>query len=183
MLAESPPVFALAGHSLGAIVACEIARQSPERITRLALVNASGRPPSDAQLAAWAGWAERVDAGEFDAVAGELALSTLPFSKRDDRELVVRNEAMAHAVGPAGFLRQLRAQASRPSSIGRMAQFDAPVLVVTGSLDEVCPADLQIELAAQFADAEQVTLDGVGHLAPLENASSLATELRRWLSR
>ena len=49
VLAVAPARFALAGHSLGAIVALEIARQAPERITRLALVNASGRGPSDAQ--------------------------------------------------------------------------------------------------------------------------------------
>ena len=183
VLAESPPEFALAGHSLGAIVACEIARQAPERITRLALVNASGRPPSDAQLAAWSEWATRVEDGEFAAVAKELALGTLPAIKRRDAGLVACNEVMAHTVGPAGFLRQLRAQASRPGSLGRMMSLEVPVVVVTGSLDEVCPADLQAELAGEFADAEHATLDGVGHLAPLENAPLLAAELRRWLSR
>ena len=183
VLADAPPLFALAGHSLGAIVACEVARQAPDRITRLALINASGRPPSEAQLAAWSEWAARVAAGEFHAVAKELSLSTVPTQRRRDRDLVARNEAMAHAVGPAGFAGQLRAQAGRPSSLGRMSSLAVPVLVVTGALDEVCPPELQIELAAQFTDSEHVILDDVGHLAPIENAPALAAQLLRWLSR
>ena len=44
VLAAAPERFALAGHSLGAIVALEIVRQAPQRVTRLALLNASARP-------------------------------------------------------------------------------------------------------------------------------------------
>jgi pimeloyl-ACP methyl ester carboxylesterase len=39
VLAAAPPRFALAGLSLGGIVAFEIMRQAPERVTRLALLD------------------------------------------------------------------------------------------------------------------------------------------------
>ena len=54
VLAAAPPRFALAGHSLGGIVALEVWRRAPQRVTRLALLNSSARPPSDDQLDAWA---------------------------------------------------------------------------------------------------------------------------------
>ena len=69
VLASAPERFALAGHSLGAIVALEIMRQAPRRVTRLALLNASARPADEAQLEAWA----RMRDGEFGTVARAFA--------------------------------------------------------------------------------------------------------------
>ena len=44
ILAEAPPRFALAGHSMGGYIAFEIIRQAPERVARLALINTQARP-------------------------------------------------------------------------------------------------------------------------------------------
>ena len=44
ILAEAPPRFALAGHSMGGYIAFEIMRQAPERVARLALINTQARP-------------------------------------------------------------------------------------------------------------------------------------------
>lgn len=43
ILAEAPPRFALAGHSMGGYIAFEIMRQAPERVAKLALLNAQAR--------------------------------------------------------------------------------------------------------------------------------------------
>ena len=43
ILAEAPPRFALAGHSMGGYIAFEIMRQAPERVARLALINTQAR--------------------------------------------------------------------------------------------------------------------------------------------
>src|SRR6267142_1991928 len=44
ILAEAPPHFALAGHSMGGYIAFEILRQAPERVAKLALINSQARP-------------------------------------------------------------------------------------------------------------------------------------------
>src|SRR5580704_16302230 len=44
ILAEAPPRFALAGHSMGGYIAFEIMRQAPERVAKLALLNTQARP-------------------------------------------------------------------------------------------------------------------------------------------
>src|SRR3954452_23889860 len=44
ILAEAPPRFALAGHSMGGYIAFEIMRQAPDRVARLALINTQARP-------------------------------------------------------------------------------------------------------------------------------------------
>src|SRR3979411_329014 len=42
-LAEAPPRFALAGHSMGGYIAFEIMRQAPERVAKLAMINTQAR--------------------------------------------------------------------------------------------------------------------------------------------
>src|SRR5215203_641125 len=44
ILAEAPPRFALAGHSMGGYIAFEIMRQAPHRVAKLALINTQARP-------------------------------------------------------------------------------------------------------------------------------------------
>src|SRR5260370_16905135 len=44
ILAEAPPRFALAGHSMGGYIAFEIMRQAPPRVAKPALINTPPRP-------------------------------------------------------------------------------------------------------------------------------------------
>jgi pimeloyl-ACP methyl ester carboxylesterase len=164
------------------VVALEIVRQAPERVTRLVLFNASGRGPSEAQQDAWAAWRRRTEDGEFEQVAAELASATLPPSRRGDTALVETNGRMAHTVGPDGFIRQLSAQATRPDSLASVGAITVPVLVVSGELDEICPPALQEELVAHCPGARLVSVAGAGHMAPLEAPDELADELRRWFA-
>lgn len=181
VLAQAPPRFALAGHSLGAIVALEIVRRAPGRVTTAVLINASGRGPSEAQQQSWRSWRDRTEAGEFHSIAKELALATLASNRRNDEDIVRANAAMAVSVGADGFLRQLAAQSTRPDSIRDLKETELPVLVVSGELDEVCPPALQRELVEHCPTAEWVTIAGAGHMVPLEAPDALAEHIRRWL--
>lgn len=181
VLATAPRAFALAGHSLGAIVALEIARRAPGRVTRLALLNASARAASDVQREAWAAMRTRTEQGAFAAVAAEFARACLTPARRAEPALVERCEAMAARIGPLGFLRQLAAQATRPDSGPSLAAIDVPVLIVTGAEDDVCPPALQEELVTGIPGASHVVLPGVGHLSPLEDPDAVAAALGGWL--
>jgi len=181
VLAASPPRFALAGHSLGGIVALEIMRQALARVTRLALLNTSAREAASTQLESWAAMTKRTKAGAFREVAAELGRHTLPEASRSD-VLVARNTAMAEAVNADGFLRQLAAQAARPDSRPFLAAITLPTLVVTGALDHVCPPPLQEELAAGIPGARHVVLAEAGHMSPLESPHQVALALRSWLA-
>lgn len=181
VLAESPSRFALAGHSLGGIVALEILRQAPARVARLALLNTGARKATSTQLESWAAMTERTKAGAFREVAAELGRYTLPDASRGDA-LVARNTAMAEAVSPDGFLRQLAAQATRPDARALLPEVGVPTVVVTGALDHVCPPPLQEELAAGIPGARHVVIKQAGHMSPLEAPHQVAQALRSWLT-
>jgi pimeloyl-ACP methyl ester carboxylesterase len=55
VLERVPLRFALAGHSLGALVALEMMARAPDRVEKLALLNTGAAPPSLKEAAHWQG--------------------------------------------------------------------------------------------------------------------------------
>ncbi|GGM04979.1 aldolase/citrate lyase family protein [Nakamurella endophytica] len=177
VLAAAPPRFSLAGHSLGGVVALEVARRAPDRVRALVLVNASGRAATDDQRAAWRGLLDRLDGGDFDGVVDDLVRDNLG-PAAGDPDLVRRCVEGARRVGPAGLRRQLAAQATRPDSLPLLPGMALPVLVVGGADDDVCPPDRQRELADGIPGARLVVLPGAGHHLPGQAPDELAAAIR-----
>src|ERR1700704_3706036 len=67
ILAEAPPRFALAGHSMGGYIAFEIMRQAPERVARLALINTQARPDTPEAIERRQGMIKVIESGGFSA--------------------------------------------------------------------------------------------------------------------
>jgi len=181
VLAAAPEQFVLAGHSLGGIVALEVQRRAPSRVRGLVLVNTSPLGPSPAQHQSWSELARRVEAGQFAAVADELARATLP--PASDPGLLAASRAMAESVGPAGLVCQLSAQQSRSDYRAGLTEIGVPVLVLGGAEDTICPLDRQRELAAGCDRATLVELPGAGHMLPLERPEAVAGAIRDWWPR
>jgi 4-hydroxy-2-oxoheptanedioate aldolase len=178
VLAVAPARFAVAGHSLGAIVALVIARLAPERVARLALLNASARSATEEQLAAWNALEQRIHAQDFDGLVRDFARANLPAHRP---ELAERVEAMARGVGRRGALRQLAAQRSRPDHRGALPGIAVPTVIISGALDPVCPPARQEELAAGLPVARLERLENTGHMSPLEQPDRVAAILAGWL--
>lgn len=183
VLAAAPERFALAGHSLGGIVALELVRQAPERVTRLALISTSARPGSEAQLATWRRLEERTEAGAFAQVARTVARANLTPSHGEDPALVERSERMALRCGADALLRQLAAQRTRPDARPFLGRIGVPVLVLSGAEDGHSPPALQVEIADAIPGARHEILIGAGHMVPLEDPDGVARHLAQWLSR
>src|SRR5882724_3288597 len=65
ILAEAPPRFALAGHSMGGYIAFEIMRQAPDRVAKLALINTQARPDTPEAMTRRRGMMERARGGGY----------------------------------------------------------------------------------------------------------------------
>ena len=68
ILAEAPPRFALAGHSMGGYIAFEIMRQAPDRVAKLALINTQARPDTPEATERRRGMMQRAWSGHYHAV-------------------------------------------------------------------------------------------------------------------
>jgi pimeloyl-ACP methyl ester carboxylesterase len=183
VLRNAPPRFALAGLSYGGIIAFEIMRQQPERVTHLALLNTTPYPPTDATRARLEMFAAMATRGEFRAITTEHLKDTLlhPAHRHDPilRRIVLE---MAEAVGVDGFLNQVHAQLARPDSSGDLARIICPTLVLTGRQDEVCTVAIHEAMVAQLPNAQLVIVEECGHLSTLEQPEQVARAMRAWLA-
>ena len=180
VLASSPGRFALAGHSLGGSVALEIVARAPDRVERLALLNASAQPPSAEQLASWDELEDRARNGKFVELADRFAQQSFSEARGADGPLVGRVAAMARDCGPRVLLRQLAAQRSRTDQRPGLSAIACPTLIVSGADDVVCPNDRQDELVGAIRSQHEC-LERVGHYSPLEAPNRLAAAIARWL--
>ena len=87
ILAEAPPRFALAGHSMGGYIAFEIMRQAPQRVAKLALINTQARPDTPETTARRRSQIARAKSGDYHAVLDELFLGFVHPSRREDAGL------------------------------------------------------------------------------------------------
>src|SRR3982074_632865 len=87
ILAEAPPRFALAGHSMGGYIAFEIMRQAPERVAKLALINTQARPDTPEAATRRRGQIARAQGGEYHAILDELFSGFVHPSRREDLSL------------------------------------------------------------------------------------------------
>src|SRR6184192_4069918 len=72
ILAEAPPRFALAGHSMGGYIAFEIMRQARERVAKLALINTQARADTPEATARRRTMMARAKGGEYRSALDEL---------------------------------------------------------------------------------------------------------------
>jgi pimeloyl-ACP methyl ester carboxylesterase len=181
ILAEAPPRFALAGHSMGGYIAFEIMRQAPQRVAKLALINTQARPDTPEATARRRGMMARARAGEYRAVLDELFAGFVHPSRRGDAALRQLVYDMGEDVGPEAFVRQQQAVITRPDSRPVLAWIRCPTLVLTGDEDNTIPNSLSVEMAKGVHGAKLVILPNCGHLPQPEQPQATADALVDWL--
>jgi len=169
---------AVAGVSLGGMIAMELALSRPERVSALALICTS----ATMDKAAWQDRITKVRAGGT-AVIADLAMQrflspAFTAGQPAVAESVRRNlVAMAHE-GYAGAGAAIRDM----ELIARIGAITCPVLVVTGERDVSTPLASHGEsLLAAMPGAKHAHLD-CAHLAPVEAPAALAGALRAFLA-
>lgn len=183
LLRDAPPRFSLAGFSLGAIVALEIAAQAPDRIRRLALISGNAHPDPPESAARRHGLLRAVlDEGMGAVVERALWPHYVAASRQGDAALRALIVAMAERVGADGLRTQNGIAIHRADSRPRLAALTMPVLAIAGAEDAVCPPSRSMEIAASVPDGRAAILDGVGHFVPLEAPQALAAHLSAWLA-
>ena len=180
LLEQLPARFALAGHSLGAVVALALTRRAPDRVSRLALLAANPRPPRPDQQDAWAAQRRALaDGASARSLQEQLLPVLVPAGRRPELERVVLS--MADEVGECELDDQLAIQQTRVDERPALSRIGVPTLLVAGADDALVPVARHDEIEAQVAGADAVVLAGTGHLAPLEEPVRVAAALARWL--
>ena len=182
ILAQAPPRFALAGVSMGGMVAVELLKLAPGRVTRLALVDTNARPDTLSQKAYRRAANLAVGAlGDFRKLAERSLPSLLhPDAPQDVRYDMVE---MSVRVGPKAYVRQNRAVAARKDLRPVLAGVAVPTAVIVGEEDRLTPLAMSQEIHALTPGSTLHVIPDCGHLPPIEAPNAMAALLAKWLGR
>ncbi|MBC6429095.1 MAG: alpha/beta hydrolase [Cellvibrionales bacterium] len=182
VLATAPGHFALAGLSMGGIVALEIVRQAPERITHLALLDTNAYAEKPERQAKRAHEIDCAQVGQLRKLMIEqMKPLYLAKANRQNQTLLHLVLDMAMDLGPDVFERQSIALRDRPDASGTLATIRCPTLVLCGAEDALCPVAYHQYMQSQIPNARLEIIDNCGHLSALECPQQVNTHLRQWL--
>lgn len=182
ILAQAPGRFALAGVSMGGMVAMEILKAAPDRVTRLALVDTNARPDTLAQKAYRKATNLAVGASGHFRMLAERSLPSLlhPDAPQDVRDEMIE---MSVRVGADAYVRQNRAVAARQDLRPVLGGITVPTAVIVGEEDRLTPLAMSQEIHALMPGSTLHVIPGCGHLPPMEAPGVMAALLVDWLAR
>ncbi len=182
VLAHAPPRFALAGLSMGGIVAMEVIRQAPERVERLALLDTNALAETDAVKSLRGPQMDKAKAGHLrDVIRDEMKPNYLTDGPNRGAILDLCM-AMAEAQGPEVFVRQSTALRDRPDQTGTLRNTTCPTLILCGEDDALCPIARHELMHELVPHSTLHIVKNAGHLPTLEQPERTTALLRDWLA-
>lgn len=172
----------IVGHSIGGMVAQEFIARHPDRAASLVLSATSpafGNPDGDFQKTFVAARLAPLDAGRSMASVADEVVPRLVGTGADPAGIARAKACMAQ-VAPETFRAMIRALVTfdRRDALSAIA---VPTLCLSGSQDTNAPAPMMAKMAARIPGARSVCLDGLGHLANLENPARFDAAVRAFL--
>ncbi len=184
VLMEAPAEFALAGLSMGGIVAFEIFRQAPERIKRIALLDTNPRGELPENVPVRQEQINTVAQGGAESLRTLVSQQLMPKYAFDSEQLLKLEPLvmeMALEVGTDEFINQWRALASRADSWSTLKDIRCPTLILCGIHDALCSEKLHRDMAQEIKHAKLEIIQEAGHLSTLDAPEQVNSALQDWL--
>jgi pimeloyl-ACP methyl ester carboxylesterase len=167
------------GHSMGALIALELARTAPARVARLLLIGAAGRMPVHPDLID-AARRNHHDAIDMMNLWGHGQLAGLGGSRAPGVWMVGAAERILERAAPGVLHADLSACNAFDGLSGNEA-ITAPALLVCGERDMMTPLRNARALASALPRAEMRILKGAGHMLLAERPNDLVAAMADWI--
>jgi pimeloyl-ACP methyl ester carboxylesterase len=178
-----PGRFALAGQGLGGVVAMELLRRAPDRLSRIALMGTGPLAETPVAAAAREQLIVKARAGRLDEVMqSELRAEALAAGP-DQAEVLALVMDMAEVLGPQVYVRQARALQRRRDQQAVLRKSRLPTMVLCGAEDGLVPVKRHSFMAELIPHARLEVIEGAGHFPSLEQPAATTAALRAWMAQ
>ena len=181
VLNNAPPVFALAGLSMGGIVAMEIVSQAPERVERLALLDTNPLAELPDVLKRRGPQIDAIKNGQLKEIIRDEMKPNYLFDGVRKTEILKLCMDMALDIGPDAFIRQSIALRDRVDQKKTLASYKRPALVLCGRHDVLCPLERHELMHTLLENSKLEIIEDAGHLPTLEQPKITTMALASWL--
>ncbi|WP_417523598.1 alpha/beta fold hydrolase [Marinovum sp.] len=180
ILTAAPAKFGVAGMGFGGVVAMELMRRAPERVTRIALIDASPLAETPQDASAREARIIRARTGRLREVLQEdLSTAGLAVSPYRSDVMALALDMGMH-LGADIYTRQSRAMMRRKDQQAVMRKCKVPALILCGAENAALPVKRHQFLATLIPYAKLEVIEGAGHMAALEQPEAVINALRAW---
>lgn len=190
ILKSAPPKFDLVGLSMGGIIAFEILRQAPNRVSKLALLDTNAKaelPENIVQRRMHINAIERLESEGSDGFLPFVEYSLFPkYTAAQGQKLSNLKHIVLQMAEQTTWKigkQQLRALNTRPDSTSFLSRINVPTIIIMGEDDQLCPLDRHELLTSNIPNNQFHILPGCGHLSTLERPEAVNQLLLSWLAQ
>ena len=173
----APDRFMLAGHSIGGWVALRFMKVAPERVQKLFILSTGARGIDPEELTLRQSVLTRVENGEFQQIAAEIANK---FTFNESAKKTVLD--MFLQVGEQGLINQTRAMMIREDLRDILPKINCPTWVMHADQDKRFSLEEITEISNLIPHAKFKIVHNSGHMSPMEVPEQITNLLRSWVS-
>lgn len=163
--ADGAPPGLILGHSMGALVAMELARRYPERVLALILIGVARPMRVNPDL---------IDLAERAPVEAAALIARLAHAKSAPPSHLAATDALLAGARPGVLARDLRACAAYDMARAVDALRAMPVGLILGESDRMTPLDGGLALARDLGTGAVAVLPFAGHMMMIDTARETA---------
>ena len=172
---------AVAGHSLGSMVAMTLAAEHPERVARVALIGSTGLVP--VKRGDWLWTNAHALQAPLDPKS-EFMRQWHPANQPTPVDKAFADAAMEEILAiPLHVWKSVMRELADVPAGRHAADIEAPVLILSGGKDPLFPAEHHAALVEAFPSAEARVFADLGHNLNWERPAEIGPVLARFLSQ
>ena len=183
VLEMAPDRFALAGLSMGGIVAMEIVRQAPDRVDRLALMDTNPLGEKESVKSARLPQIAAAQSGDLRRVMREEMKPNYLTDGPNQGAILDLCMTMAMDQGPEVFVLQSKALMARPDQTQTLLSYPGSTLVLCGQDDGLCPLERHELMHDLLPSSTLEIIENAGHFPTLENPLTTNSALASWMEK
>jgi 3-oxoadipate enol-lactonase len=175
----------VAGHSMGGMIAQELALTCPDRVRSLLLLSTCAKTDARAKMInqSWGQLASRLDAETLSQIILPWIHTRAFFETPGAVEQLIEH-FLSYPYPPSPQALHGQSMAICGFDVwNRLGEIDCPTLVLTGREDLLFPPEVTEQLAKGIRGAEPVVIDGTGHGLLVESPDTVANAMLDFLSR
>ena len=181
-LSVTQPIV-LCGLSMGGYIAWQFWRRYGKRLAGLVLCDTRAAADRSEVAKGRHYLAERVLREGAAGATREMVEKLFGAVSLDSRRSIVDETLQVMATtSPATIAAALRGMAGRVDATSWLAEIDCPALLICGEADGITPPEEMEQVADAMPNATFHLVPAVGHLAPLENPTSVNSAVRSFLT-
>lgn len=186
ILSKAPKKFLLAGHSMGARIALEMARQSSERIIGLCLIGTEQNAAPTGVI----GEKEQKSREQLLNIAQnqgmqKMAEAWIPHllapENVTDNEMVITIIDMISSHSSEQLASHINAGAQRKFAGDVLSNLQIPILLLAGESDQIRTLDMHKAMLASTNNGVLHVISQSGHMPTIEQPDQVNQHMRKWI--